>query len=121
VAESETIIRAARLGRRQPAGQLRYAAERLVAVLERGDEVAPNLLAVVGILEAVADQLQGPSPLRVRSSMLRQTHEAVRTRFGLLLAVCGSDVRNPVEAEEGCEVTCPMCNGTLEPITRQEP
>lgn len=61
-----------------------------------------------------------PSPLRVRSSLLRQTHEAVRTRLGVLLPICGMQLRHPVEAAPGSEVTCPFCNGDEKPIGESE-
>lgn len=60
------------------------------------------------------------SPLRVRNSLHRQTHEAVRTRFGILLPVCGMQIRNAVEAPAGSPVTCPFCNGTEKPVTEEE-
>ena len=68
-------------------------------------------------LDAYRDELWAePSELRVRNAILRQTHEAVRTRLGVLLPICGIQLRNPVEAEPGSEVTCPFCNGTEKPI-----
>lgn len=58
------IVRAATIGRRAPIGRIRYAAERLSAVLERGADPTVNLLAVRTILEGVADELEGDDPLR---------------------------------------------------------
>lgn len=78
----------------------------------------------VGIPAACLPQLveaaQGAAGLRVRNALLRQTHEAVRTRFGILLPVCGTQIRNAVEAPAGSEVTCLFCNGTEKPIGEQQ-
>lgn len=59
------IVRAATIGRRAPIGRIRYAAERISAVLDRGADPAVNLLAVRTILEGVADELEAaplPAP-----------------------------------------------------------
>lgn len=53
----DDIVRAATIGRRAPIGRIRYAAERISAVLDRGADPAVNLLAVRTILEGVADEL----------------------------------------------------------------
>jgi hypothetical protein len=65
---------------------------------------------------AITEALTAPSPLRVRNAILQQTHEAVRTRLGALLPVCGMQIRNPVEAFAGSPATCPFCNGTEKPL-----
>ena len=64
-----------------------------------------------------AEQDPEVSPLRVRSSAVRLTHEAVRTRLGALLPVCGAGLHRPVPAPDGSPVTCLFCNGTEKPIT----
>lgn len=77
-------------------------------------------LACPDLYPAVNAGGEPPSPLRVRNSLLQQTHEAVRTRFGILLPVCGTQLQHAVEAPAGCEVTCPFCNGTEKPITEEQ-
>jgi hypothetical protein len=57
-----------------------------------------------------------PSPLRVRSAAVRLTHEAIRTRLGALLPVCGAGLRSPVEAPADSPVACLFCNGTEKPV-----
>lgn len=62
------IVRAVTIGRRAPIGRIRYAAERISAVLDRGADPAVNLLAVRTILEGVAEELDAapefPLPIR---------------------------------------------------------
>lgn len=54
----------------------------------------------------------GESPLRVRESILRSVHEALRSRLGVLMPICGIMPRHPVEMPEGTPVTCLLCTGT---------
>ena len=70
--------------------------------------------SVVPALIAALSAVSEPSPLRVRSSAVRLTHEAIRTRLGALLPVCGAGLHNPVQAANGSPVTCPFC--TEQPV-----
>jgi len=54
----------------------------------------------------------GASPLRVRESILRSVHEALRSRLGILMPICGTVPHHPVEMPQGIPVTCRFCNGT---------
>lgn len=98
-----------------PFGESRHKAAWLMDLIR--DRIEP-VAAEVRRLRAV---LEERSQLRVRSDGFRMTHEAVRTRFGILLPACGAQIRHPVEAEPGSEVTCPFCNGTETPITKEGP
>ena len=56
------------------------------------------------------------SELRVRTAGSTQVHEAVRTRFGLLLPACGTQGQGYRELPTGTPLTCPFCNGTEQPM-----
>jgi hypothetical protein len=72
VTDPAEIVRAATIGRRAPIGRIRYAAERISAILERGANPTVNLLAVRTILEGVADELDA-APLRTPATPVRPT------------------------------------------------
>jgi hypothetical protein len=108
--------------------ELRAAKEQLRAALLRGvkgtlaAERADELIDrhQHALKNAYRERLQSkPSPLRVRSAPVQLTHEAIRTRLGALLPICGASLRSPVEAPADSPVTCPFCNGTEQPINQE--
>ena len=89
------------------------AAERADELIDRHQHALKN---------AYRERLQSkPSPLRVRSAPVQLTHEAIRTRLGALLPICGAGLSRAVEASADSPVTCPFCNGTEQPTNEETP
>jgi hypothetical protein len=101
------IVRAATIGRRAPIGRIRYAAERISAVLDRGADPAVNLLAVRTILDGVADELDAAPefPLPIRAD---GTHYYVST-----YCVDGQHA--------ACRLTCKCCSQPCQCATCKHP
>lgn len=87
------------------------------------DPNADTLDALVAAVEARTRELVAAEAgvLRVRSDASRQVHEAVRTRFGLLLPACGIQYGRPgPPVADGAAVTCHFCNGDEQPMNREQ-